>query len=161
MTPRTTRRAFLLLSGSALLFTGCAAFPRDAQGTLVRATGGRLYVGVSENPPWTQVEPDGAIGGTEAELITAYAKSIDADIEWVQGAESVLAELMKRNELDVIVGGLTSENPWTSEISSTRPYTEVRLDDGSTQKMVIGVRPGENALQVSLERFLAEKGGEL
>lgn len=141
---------------------GCSGhFPADTQGTLDRATGGTLSVGVSENAPWTQIDASGEITGREAELVEGYAESIDAEIEWTEGAESVLAEKMKSNELDLIIGGLTSDNPWSSKISSTRPYTTVQLDDGSTQKMVIGVRPGENALQVSLERFLADTEGEL
>jgi hypothetical protein len=43
----------------------------------------------------------------------------------------------------------------------TRPYANVPAPDGGIQKMVIGVRAGENALLVALERYLAERAGEI
>lgn len=162
-THRPTRRGALLLGCAAMVaLTGCAgSLPRDSQGTLDRATGGILHVGASENAPWTQIDPDGTVGGTEAELVTRYAESIDATIEWEVAALSVLAMKVENDELDLVIGGLTADTPWSDTISPTRPYQTATAEDGSTQKMVIGVRPGENALQVSLERFLAEQEGEL
>lgn len=145
-----------------LVATGCLGqFPADAQGTLDRATGGVLRVGVSENPPFTQVDADGAVSGSEVDLITAYAASIDAEIDWAPGAESMLAEAMGAGELDVVIGGLTSDSPWTSDIALTRPYTETEAPGGSVKQVVIGVQPGENALMFDLELFLAQEGGEL
>lgn len=145
-----------------LIATGCLGqFPADAQGTLDRAMGGVLRVGISENPPFTQVDADGAVSGDEVDLITEYAASIDAEIDWAPGAESVLADAMGAGELDVVIGGLTSDSPWTSDIALTRPYTETEAPGGSAKKVVIGVQPGENALMVDLELFLAQEAGEL
>lgn len=163
MTASSSRRGFLLLTGScAVLLAGCSGvFPRDSQGTLRRATGGALHVGASENPPWTELDPAGRVSGTEADLIEGYAASIGASIRWETAAMSDLAMMMKNDQLDLIIGGLTADTPWSDKISPTRPYEESQGVDGSTEKMVIGVRPGENALQVSLERFLAAEKGEL
>jgi len=163
MTASSSRRGFLLLAGScAFLLAGCSgALPRDSQGTLRRATGGTLHVGASENAPWTEFDSAGSVSGTEADLIEGYAASIGASIQWETAAMSDLAKMMKNNELDLIIGGLTADTPWSDKISPTRPYEETQGVDGSTEKMVIGVRPGENALQASLERFLAEEMGEL
>ncbi|MCG7309434.1 transporter substrate-binding domain-containing protein [Brachybacterium sp. ACRRE] len=163
MSRTLTRRSALMLSVSAVLATaGCAdAVPRDSQGTLERAEGGRLFVGAAENPPWTEIADDGGVGGLEADIIADYAASIDATVEWTTGGMNELARTMKNNELDLVIGGLTADTPWSDKISPTRPYQVVRAEDGSKQKMVIGVRPGENALQVSLERFLAKRTGEL
>ena len=137
------------------------SFPADSQGTLERATGGELRVGVSENPPFTQVAPDGAVSGSEVELVTEYAETIDAEITWVPAGENVLAAEMKAGNLDVVIGGLPADAPWTSDIALTRPYTQTTGPDGKTMKIVFGVTPGENALMIDLERFLAEQGGEL
>ncbi|MGO2607505.1 MAG: transporter substrate-binding domain-containing protein [Brachybacterium tyrofermentans] len=163
MTASGSRRGFLLLAGScAVLLAGCSdALPRDSQGALRRATGGTLYVGASENAPWTEFDSPGSVSGTEADLIEGYAARIGASIHWETAAMGDLATMMTDNELDLIIGGLTADTPWSDKISPTRPYQESRGVDGSTEKMVIGVRPGENALQVSLERFLAEEKGEL
>lgn len=161
----TTRGMALLAALTAavmLLATGClGTVPADAQGTLERATGGVLRVGVSQNPPYTEVGPDGAVSGSEVDLITEYAASIDAEIDWVPGAESILAEAMGAGKLDVVVGGLTSDSPWTSDIALTRPYTETEAPGGSAKKVVMGVQPGENALMVDLELFLAQEAGDL
>ncbi|WP_114854918.1 ABC transporter substrate-binding protein [Brachybacterium sp. YJGR34] len=164
MSPSTSRRGVLVLAGSliALGVTGCGAgIPRDAQGTLRRATGGTLRVGASQNPPWVDITADGAVDGSEAELIEGFAATIDARIEWIPGAESVLARTMEDDGLDVIIGGLTSDTPFSAQISPTRPYATVQAPDGSTLKRVLGVRPGENALQVALERYLARASGDL
>jgi polar amino acid transport system substrate-binding protein len=163
MTARRTRRGFLLLAVTTILAaSGCTGtIPRDAQGTLERASGGTLYVGATSNAPWTEVTDAGEVSGIEADLVADYAASIDARIEWRTAAVSDLALQMEHDELDLVIAGLTADTPWADRIAPTRPYRVVRAEDGSTQKRVIGVRPGENALQVSLERHLAEAVGEL
>ena len=136
---------------ATLFLPGCSEpeFPRDPEGTLVRAMGGELRVGVSPNQPYTD---------RETEIISAWAESIDAEIVWSEGAESVLMEELKLGELDVVVGGLTAESPWTTHAALTRPYAETTGPDGKKEKLVMAVRMGENALQSSLERFLIEEG---
>lgn len=158
-----SRRAMLLLAGAtALTSSGCAGtVPLDAQGALKRAINGPLYVGVAENLPWTRVADDGAVSGPEADLIRDYASGIGARIHWTRDAVSELARRMKDDQLDLVVGGLAADTPWSDKISPTRPYRTVRSADGTKQDLVIGVRPGENALQVSVERFLAKRTGEL
>lgn len=136
-------------------------FPADAQGTLERAAGGELRVGVSVNPPFTDVSADGSVAGSEVDLIEVYADRIDADIVWTPAGENTLAAAMGAGELDVIIGGLASDVPWTSDVALTRPYTTATGPDGSTVKIVMGVTPGENALLIDLEHFLAEEAGEL
>ena len=59
-------RALVAVAAMVLVIASCqGAFPADSQGTLERATGGELRVGVSENPPFTGVAPDGAVSGSE------------------------------------------------------------------------------------------------
>lgn len=156
------RKWLSLMVFLAVLLAGCTEpdFPRDPDGTLLRATGGQLRVGVSENPPHTEVADDGSVSGDEVDIIEAYAESIDAEIVWSDGAESVLMEQLKLGELDILVGGLASDSPWTTHAAFTRPYVEVTGPDGKPQKLVIAVLMGENALQSSLERFLIQEGLE-
>lgn len=165
MTSGTMRRRVGALLVAALLLVvsvGCQGrFPADSQGTLERADGGELRVGISENPPFTEVAADGTVSGSEVDLLTDYAATIDAEIRWMPAGENVLAAAMKEGELDVVIGGLASDVPWTSQIALTRPYTTTQGPDGSTVKIAIGVQPGENALLADLEHFLAERGGEL
>lgn len=153
----------VVLAGILLLVAaGCqGSIPADAQGTLDRATEGELRVGIAENAPWTEVAPDGSVSGTEVELLNDYAETIDAEIRWIPGGENVLAAEMKEGNLDLVIGGLASDVPWTSEIALTRPYAITQGPDGKPVDIVMGVRPGENALLVDLERYLAERAGEL
>lgn len=143
---------------TAAPLTGCGGpFPADTEGTLQRATGGTLYVGVTEHEPWTMLEDDGDVTGIEPELLEDYAATIDAEIDWTTGSESVLADELDNGELDIVIGGLTSSAPWTGKMAFTRPYATVRDESGQQQNMVMGVRAGENALLVSLETFLSEE----
>lgn len=155
-------RQLMVIGVLLLVAAGCqSSFPADSQGSLERVTGGELRIGIAENPPFTEVAPDGAFSGSEVELITAYAETIDAEIHWVPAGENALAAEMVEGNIDLVIGGLASDVPWTSEIALTRPYTSTLGPDGKPVDIVMGVRPGENALMVDLERFLAEQGGEL
>lgn len=155
-------RHLILLGVLLLVVAGCQGnFPADARGSLDRATEGELRVGIAENAPWTEVAPDGSVSGTEVELLNDYAETIDAEIRWIPGGENVLAAEMKEGNLDLVIGGLASDVPWTSEIALTRPYATAQGPDGKPVDIVMGVRPGENALLVDLERYLAERAGEL
>lgn len=149
------------LAAAAVVLSGCA-IPADSVGTLDRARDGNLVVGVSEHPPWTDVDENtGEVSGSEADLVESFAESINADVEWSVGAESIVAERVKAGEVDLMIGGLTTASPWSSHMALTRAYTTVTADDGSSENMVMGVRLGENDLLTSLERHLAEVHGEI
>lgn len=155
-----TRLWLVLVAVVATVLVGCAEpdFPRDPEGTLLRAMDGELLVGVSANPPHTEVADDGSVSGEEVQIIQAWAERIGAEVVWSVGAESVLMEELKLGELDVVIGGLASDSPWTTHAALTRPYAEVTGPDGRPGKLVIAVRMGENALQSSLERFMIGEG---
>lgn len=158
---RTTRRAVLRLAAVPLLGACSARFPADAAGTLDRVEGGALRVGVSPYPPFTAATDAGDVSGSEVDLVTAFAERIGASPDWTVGAESNLVERLHEGALDLVIGGLDEKSPWTSEVALTRPYGEAEGPDGKMRHLVMAVRAGENALLTELERFLAEKGGEL
>ena len=77
---------------------GCENFPKDPSHTLEKVKNGTLLVGYSEHYPFvikTQTEPK----GIEADLIKAFAKKLNAHIEWKNGTEESLFESLqeKRN----------------------------------------------------------------
>ena len=148
-----------LLALTGALTAACGGpFPRDTDGSLDRITGGVLRVGVSENPPWTEVYDDGRVAGREVDLVRGFAAEHGADVQWTPGAESELVMAMVRGDLDVVVGGLTSDTPWESEAAVTRPYADEVTPDGDTEQMVMATPLGENALLVALETYLAGTG---
>lgn len=158
-TSATRTAAIAVLLVVALAATACGGpFPRDTDGSLDRITGGTIRVGVSENPPWTEVSDDGGVTGREVDLVTDFAQAHNAEPEWTPGAESELIMAMKRGDLDVVIGGLTSDSPWEKEVALTRPYADEVTPDGDTEKMVMATPLGENALLVALETHLAQTG---
>ncbi|WP_235605041.1 transglycosylase SLT domain-containing protein [Enteractinococcus helveticum] len=151
----------LVVCGLALGLVGCGGhYPADPDGTLNRISGTTLRAGVSHQPPWTDTaaehSPDEP-GGIEAQLIEDYAESIDAEVEWHAGGEEQLIKLLSERELDVVIGGLTDQSPWSSDAGLTTSYAESLGVDGKTAKHVMAVQMGENAFMTSLERFLLDQ----
>lgn len=155
------RSAAAVLAG-ALLLTGCGVeIPADPDGTLdaIRASG-ELTVGVSPNPPFTTLpeSPEGPPGGTEVDLVTGFAESLDAEPVWVVGGEEDLVRQLEEGEIQVLIGGLTAKNPHLTKTGATRPYVTTP-EHGTQVNHVMAVVPGENALLSELERYLDGESG--
>jgi polar amino acid transport system substrate-binding protein len=145
------RDALVALTLSALV-AGCG-IPRDPEGTLDRVTGGILRVGVTENPPWSSLEEVDPTG-VEIDLVQGFAESLDADIEWFEGAEGELLTALEHRELDLVIGGLTVDDPWGQIVTFTQPYAKVIT--------LVGVQPGEQALrEIEGVEVAVEPGSEL
>jgi polar amino acid transport system substrate-binding protein len=114
---------------SAISAVGCDGLPRDPEGTLKRVQGGKLRVGLVENPPWV-VRTSGEPGGAEAELVRRMAAQLKATPEWVWGGEQQHFEALERFELDLVVGGLTDDTPWRNRVGLTGEYFKDRLTLG-------------------------------
>lgn len=150
------RRALASVVGLGLL-AGCAGgFPADPDGTLDRVEGGVLRVGVSAHSPWTEVTPGGEPAGLEVDLVTEFAESLGAEVEWTASGEEDLMAQLDRSELDLVVGGLTAASPWAEVSALTYPYTTVPGADGTSEAHVMAAPLGENAFLVALETFLLE-----
>lgn len=154
------RRALAGALASVVLgcvLAGCVAtLPSDPEGTLDDVRGGVLRVGVSTAPLWTEPGPadDGGPAGLEPDLVRAFAQSLDAEVEWTRGGEEQLVDQLHRDELDLVVGGLTASSPWADTAALTYPYAHTVGPEGAPQAHVMAVRLGENAFMVELERFL-------
>lgn len=140
---------------SLLLLTGCGArIPSDPDGTLDRANGGTLRVGVTENGTWVDVREGGDPVGIEPELVKSFASTLDADVAWSSGSEEALVGDLENGDLDLIIGGLTSDTPWSDQAGTTRPYTESTDEQGATVEHVMLVPRGENLFLFELDTFL-------
>ncbi|WP_225753531.1 transporter substrate-binding domain-containing protein [Actinotalea sp. Marseille-Q4924] len=164
----TGRRLGPLVTAGTLAaaLAGCALvpdhFPADPQGTLSRVEGGFLRVGVSPHPPWAEL-PQGAEAdpleptGVEVDLVTGFARTVDAEVVWAAGTEEQLVGDLEAGKLDVVVGGFTARTPWSSHAATTRPYASVPGETGEEELHVMLTPMGENAFLVALERYLLEQ----
>ena len=123
---------------SLLLLVAACSLPHDADGTLDRVAHDHLVrVGVVENDPWVR-DSSGAVDGIEGALVTDLARQLGARPVWVRGTESKLLAAVQHRELDLVIGGLTDDLPWTSVLALTRPYytdtVEVGLAPGSAPR---------------------------
>jgi len=124
---------FLLTSLLSAALLACSGIPRDPKDTLKRVRGGSLRVGLVGQPPWvirTSSEPAGA----EVELVRRLAADLGATPVWVWGGEQAHMEALKHYELDLVIGGMTTETPWSKEVGLTGPYFDERF--------VVGVPAG-------------------
>lgn len=141
-----------------LLVSGCGlSIPADPDGTLEGVSGGTLRVGVTANDRWVETASDGDPQGIEPDLVRAFATTIDADIQWVEGSEHDLAESVEQGDLDLAIGGFLDDTPWSSHAGVTRPYVESANEQGKTVRHVMLVPMGENAFLLELDRFLLEQ----
>jgi polar amino acid transport system substrate-binding protein len=149
-------RGLLLVAALALpILAGCSGtVPADPDGTLERVRGGTLHVGVSPNEPWTDVHDGADPSGIDVDLVRGFASSIDATVEWTEGGEHVLMAGLELGELDLVIGGLTSDSPWVEKAALTVPFTEEPGAHGRLEKHVFAAPMGENAFLLELEMFL-------
>lgn len=152
------RSAAGLVLGLALVLPGCGiSIPADPDGSLQRVSGGTLRVGVSPHPPWTVVDGTGDPTGDEVELVTEFAQRIEAEAVWVVGGEEQLIARLEHEQLDLVIGGLTADTPWSEKVAVTRPYREVTDSVGEPAELVMAAPMGENAFLRALEMFLHEQ----
>jgi polar amino acid transport system substrate-binding protein len=154
-------RLILALLSSAfvcLMAAGCGlTIPADPEKTLERVTGSTMRVGVSPNPPWTGISGAGEPSGTEVELVREFAGTLQAQVEWIVGGEQPLIAALERGELHLVIGGLTSDTPWTEKAAITKPYAETQDTEGKRKKLVMAAPMGENEFLLALEKFLLGK----
>lgn len=158
-TRRSVLAAVLAAAGTGLAACTSSGYPADPEGTLDRVTDGVLRVGASHHPPYvdaTGPEPR----GSEPDLVRAFAAERNATIEWTVSGEEALMTALKKGDLDLVVGGLTKESPWTSHASITRDYAEAEGPDGESVKLVMAVPLGENQMLTALEAYFDQRAAE-
>jgi polar amino acid transport system substrate-binding protein len=135
-----------------VLLAGCG-MPRDPEGTLERVAGGTMRVGVTENQPWTAVDDRDQPSGVEVQLVERLAAELGAEVEWVHGSEAELFADLQARTVDLVIGGLTTDNPWLTEAAPTRPYVTTRIVVATLD----GTLPDSGIAGL---RVAAEQGGE-
>lgn len=118
---RLGRRRLLQLGAALPLALGACRFPRDPDETLERVTDGTMEVGVLESAPlalWNEREPE----GVEVDLAEGFAETLGARPSWHRRRDMALREALERGAIDLLIGGLVEDDPWSGRIALTRPY---------------------------------------
>jgi polar amino acid transport system substrate-binding protein len=131
---------FVPLALVMCLLCGCE-FPADPEGTLDRVRGGVLRVGAAPAEPFVKLTPGGEPTGVEVELVTRFAETLDASVEWVEGSESDLMAALEGRQLDIVIAGLTRRSEWQRTAALTRPYL--------TSQVVIAAPDAQAAAELS------------
>lgn len=83
-----------------------------------------------------------------------FAERIDAEVSWVTGSEQKLIGDLERGVVDLVIGGIPGDTPWSEHAGATRPYFRATDEHGQPLELVMLVPIGENAFLLELERFL-------
>ena len=94
--------------------------------------------------------------GIEPDLVRRFADGLQAQVTWQMGGEEMLIGELEHHRLDLVVGGLTADSPWTDKAAITKPYTEGPGPTGEPVGRVMAAPMGENAFLLKLEKFLLE-----
>jgi polar amino acid transport system substrate-binding protein len=137
-----------LITSTAFVLAGCN-LPRDADGTLARVQNGALHLGVADDSPWVVVQGR-VVSGYESALVSQLAGELHARIETTHGAEADLFEKLHKRDLDIVIGGFTSDSPWKTQVAFTKGYHK----DREGKDHVLALPRGENAWLVRVEQFL-------
>ena len=141
--------AALTLTG-AIALTGCTSIPLDPDGTLDRVRGGELRVGASPSEGLVDVD-GGEVSGPLVEVVEAFAEEQDARAVWTVGSEEDLVSDIESGALDLAIGGMTDQTPWTMRVGVSRAFPALTAD-GTPLVMLVPL--GENGFLSSLETFL-------
>jgi polar amino acid transport system substrate-binding protein len=141
--------AFILVC----LAIGCE-YPRDAGGTFRRVRHDVIRAGVVRNHPWVDLNND-VPTGIEPQLLQRLAELLNAKINWTIGSETMLVEQLEARQLDVVIGGMTNDTPWSDRIGMSQWYVSA-IDpiDKKKRKHVWAVMPGESRWLLEIDRFL-------
>ncbi|HWC13226.1 MAG TPA: transporter substrate-binding domain-containing protein [Actinomycetota bacterium] len=128
----------LIAAATVVLLTGACGMPRDPEGTLDRVRGGTMRVGVTTADPFVVMEGDEPSGGVEVKLVEELAAELDAEIEWFHGSQEELFAALEVRELDLVIGGFTRTNPWSSKVALTHPYLTTFIGVGVPDQEDVG-----------------------
>lgn len=126
----------------ALLLAGCG-LPRDPDDTLNHIRESKVMrVGAI-------ARGDQPTAAAETAFVRRVAGKLGARVELQTGDTEGLLEALKADELDLVVGPLSKDSPWTAEVALIKPLTE----KGDTPPLPFSAAApaGENAWMSLLE----------
>jgi len=154
------RRRLLALGMAMPLVLAACRFPRDPSDTLERVSGGTVEVGVLESAPlaaWNGPDPE----GVEVDLTADLAQTLSARPNWHARRDMALHEALERGDIDLLIGGLVADDPWSGRLAFTRPYlVESLMVEGRSGRPLDSIDGLEIAVgNTYLAGLVADAGG--
>jgi hypothetical protein len=89
---------------------------------------------------------------------------LNAEVDWTVGPESEVLGALRKQELDLVVGGLTEDTPWKDRVALTRPYLETQITVGvppgqPTPNRIKGLEVAVPSGRPSVAAYVRQKGG--
>lgn len=128
-----------VLSIVAMSLGSCGDFPKDPRDSLANALKrDTLRVGVCNRTGWGtgRIDSDSTASslGIDATLLQAFADELGVELEFYLDSPERLFRALEQFELDIVAGGITQSNAWTSHVGTTVPYY--------TSRWLVGVPEG-------------------
>ena len=153
-------RRYAVAAATLLATSGLAAcgitIPADPDGTLDHIHGAEIRAGYVAEPGLIEAGNPNPVGPL-ADLITDYAETEGASVDWTMASEETLTNALDRGTIDIAVGGFTDKTPWTDLASVSRAFTTAEHPTAPPRHVAL-VPLGENAFLTSFETFLDEEG---
>jgi hypothetical protein len=131
--------------------------PSDPDNALRRVEAGTLRAGAAYEAGLVEFS-GGEMTGPLVELVEDFAQAHGAHVTWTAGSEESLVGALEAGELDIAVGGMTTDTPWLDRAGLTRGYPEIPGSGG--RDIVLMVPLGENRLLFELETYLDAAVGQ-
>lgn len=113
---------YILIGVFFSLTLSACQWPKDPDDTFKKIIrNGQLRVAVIQSPPWVNYQGS-IVSGIEVEIISQFAASIKVYPVWKPLSEQMAVIALKKHQVDLIIGGLTDQDPWQKYFTMTRPY---------------------------------------
>lgn len=128
-----------------LLLAGCTALPWDPEGTLDRVRGTKvLRSGVIATG-------NGAPDASLRRFLNLVADNTESRPEILTGSMETLLPMVEKGTLDIVVGRVAPDTPWTTRVTILPSPQEMKTGNGEPARAAV-VRNGENAWIMLIHR---------
>ncbi len=138
----------LALAAGAIGLSGCD-LPKDPESTLRSVTGKTLKVGLLVDPAHLHDE--------DGQAIARLGQALSADISLQRAAPDILVTKLETGDIHLLVGDLPKDTVLAKRLGLSNKIGTVAVD-GEGHDRVVGVRRGENAFLLFVNRTLGAGG---
>lgn len=119
------KAAWVIVLFSILLCSSCRPFPRDPNNTLEEVKNKVLRVGLAHSDTSGRASSNPV--SYEIKLVEEFARHLNARIEWVNGTQSDIIELLHHYQLHLAIGSYKKASPFKKDVAFSKPYLSEKI----------------------------------